>query len=587
MDLGVESNADSSIDEVHPLSGNGQMRTIAPALINHAPRTDGEGTAFALAAAGNDAPVIGADQNIAATVAQQCPLSAPATAKSLSVETLRHVEWMRPPEHAVPQTTNRTGITLVKSEHSLAHVDAGIGVAERSDRLDRYVEALHRRHGISEDAALAIALAALSAAAGACRTLRNPLGGTVSTALNVVVEDPVNARVGRAADQALRPFQRQVEKKIAAHQEKGPKHLRQLRMELDQECARVVSLLRSPPEKAPEPLTIPVPAAERKKEASKEAVTEAKQAAERIRLFEFEERPFLMVDGLAAKDIPVITQRTFDCALLNFSPNGDGLRQLDVLRPTERREVLRYLVAAWHGKPFGTGGQTILNPSVTNLWLLDAGDIARAWRAPAIVTSGLLETFLVVANDTPADVDIESFTTTAADDDWRDLIDVVLGERIMGDACEHQLAEGAVRRFLQFHADTAQAQRADTRKFTAWWPEQVLKVALLLHLDSVHDELPNEIGLATLEAAISIVERLGAAQLRVIAAMNSPRDHLETEIEVMTAKIRINGPLSKWNLFRRYHVQRAEVMEPILARCCERNLLRVEDDLVRLADAEP
>ena len=452
-------------------------------------------------------------------------------------------------------------------------------------RLARFAKVIQRRHGISPDAATLIALATLSAAAGPRRTIKNPLGGAVPATLNVAVEHAVRAPAQRAACQAVSPVQQWIARKIAANQEKGAKHLRQLRMELELDCARAADSLRCPLEKPRELLTIPIPVGERKKEALTEAVGEAERLAERLHLFEFEERPFVVADGLAAQDIPAIPQRAFDGALLNFSPGGDALRQLEAMRVAERREVLRYLVAAWHGKPFVAGTHTILHPSVTNLWLLEAGDTTRMLRNPLIAASGLAETFLMVTSDTPVDVDIESFAATAAEDDWRDLIDVVFGERIIGDACEHRLSEEAVQRFLQFHANTARDQSAGRGRFAAWWPEQVLKISLLLHLDSVHEQLPAEIDVATLEAAITIVERLGAAQLQVIATVTSPRPSVDAEIEVMVAKIRVNGPMAKWNLFRRYHVQRAEVMEPILARCCERNLLRIEGDLVRLPDA--
>ena len=474
---------------------------------------------------------------------------------------------------------------MVVSNQALTRADVPTKDSETSDHIDRYVELLQRRHGISGDAALVLALASLSAAVGPSRTIKNPLGGSVSAALNVIVENIAPTALRRAANQALSPFQEQVERKVAAHQEKGSKHLRQLRMELEQKCARAYNQLHSPPERSRQPLTIPVPAEERKKEALTVAVAEAEQVAERLRLFEFEERPFLVVDGLSARDIPTIPQRTFDGTLLNFSPAGDVLRQLETMRLAEQREVLRYLVAAWHGKPFVAGSQTILNPSLTNLWMLATGDTKRAWRNPAMAASGLLETFLVIASDDPRAVDIESFATTAADDDWRSLLDVVLGERIMGDACEHQLSESAARRFLEFHVDIAHRQTPDSRKFVAWWPEQILKIALFLHLDSVHEELPKEIGLATLEAAINVMERLGAAQLRVVQSSVLPQDDFDAQIEVMVTKIKINGPMPKWKLYQRYHSHPVEVMEPILARCCERKLLRVEDDVVRLADA--
>ena len=165
---------------------------------------------------------------------------------------------------------------------------------EESDCLLPFSELLTRQHGLCPDAATAISLAVLSAAIGPGRTLKNPLGGSVSAAFNVVVEDAAHASVQRAAFRTVVPFQQWVTRKIAAHQEKGTKHLRQARIELEIDCAHAVARLRAPREKAREPLTIPLPAQERKREALEAALEGTEHTSARWDYFEFEERPFIM-----------------------------------------------------------------------------------------------------------------------------------------------------------------------------------------------------------------------------------------------------------------------------------------------------
>ncbi len=498
-------------------------------------------------------------------------------------ESLCRVEWMRPDllEPPTPKPVATRSSALAPSAAPTLPTES-----QTPDCLPSFVKQLQRRHDISSEVATAIALAALSAVVGPGRTVRNPLGGTVTAALNIIITDEANAETRRAARQALLPFQHHVEKTIATHQEKGPKQLRQLRMELDQECARAVHRLHHFPEKVPEPLTIPVPRAERRKDALAEAVVEVEQAVKQLDLVSFEERPFLVVDGFSASEIALIPQRSFDGALLSFSPDGGALRSLATRRVDDRQQVLRYLVAAWHGNSFAAGNQTILRPWVTNLWLLPTDAASRLWRNPAIAASDLLETFLVVTNEPAGGVDIDASAETPADENWRDLMDATLGERIRGLSCEHRLSAAAAKRFLEFRVQALRRGTTDSRKFVAWWPEQLLKIALLLHVDLVGQDVPVEIELATLEAAISVMEGLGSAQLRVAESMTTPRQDPDAVIELMVAKVRLSGPMPKWNLFRRFHTHRAEVMEPLLVQCCERNLLRVDNDLVQLADAE-
>ena len=455
---------------------------------------------------------------------------------------------------------------------------------DESDCLLPFSELLTRQHGVCPDAAKAISLAVLSATIGPGRTLKNPLGGSVSAAFNVVVEDRQGAPAQRAAVQAVFPFQQWVRRKIVAHQEKGHNHLRQTRMELETECGRAVERLRSPPEKAREPLTIPLTAQERKQEALAAAHEEAEQVAARWAYFEFEERPFIITDGLGARDLPALLQRSFDGAVLNFSPHGDALHGLETMRSQDRREVLRYLVAAWHGQPYLSPACNILSPCVTNLWLAAPGDTARPWRRPAIAASGLPETFLLVTNDAGLQIDPGTRTGGEIIDDWQNLIDVVIGERIRRETAEYVLSEPSAERFLSFRKDLLRQQSADTRRFTAWWPEQLLKITLLLHLSTLRTEVPKQIDLTTMEAAIGVMELLGAAQLRTLAATSAPAQDFEAQIELMVARVRVKGPMEKWTLFKGFHSHRAEVMEPLLARCCERNLLRVHNNLVQLAE---
>ena len=117
-------------------------------------------------------------------------------------------------------------------------------------------------------------------------------------------------------------------------------------------------------------------------------------------------------------------------------------------------------------------------------------------------------------------------------------------------------------------------QGNENRRFTAWWPEQLLKITLLLHLATLRPEVPRQIDLTTMEAAVGVMERLGAAQLGALAATTAPAQDFEAQVELMVARVRVSGPMPKWNLFKGFHNHRAEVMEPLLAQCFERNLLR-------------
>jgi hypothetical protein len=76
------------------------------------------------------------------------------------------------------------------------------------------------------------------------------------------------------------------------------------------------------------------------------------------------------------------------------------------------------------------------------------------------------------------------------------------------------------------------------------------------------------------------MERLGDEQLRVVESSGSAQKTCDADIEVMMAKIRLHGPIRKRDLFRRFKVQQYGKLEPVLARCCERELVRVDGEML-------
>ena len=230
------------------------------------------------------------------------------------------------------------------------------------NHLRSFGRVLQSRYGVSEVCATSVIVAALSGIIGPTHTITNPLGGVLSAAVNLIVRCPPNTAVRRAAKFALADFQAKIDEKIHAHHKKGSKHLRQLRLALEQTCAQALENLHYPPEKPHEPGTIPLPREEKKKQALAAALEKAEIAAMQMKIFEMEERPWLLSDGLTLRDIHGLQASSFDHALLNFSPDGNALHLL-VAKKSEKREILRFSKAAWHGEGFTSGSETLPDPA--------------------------------------------------------------------------------------------------------------------------------------------------------------------------------------------------------------------------------
>ncbi len=452
-----------------------------------------------------------------------------------------------------------------------------------SNLVSAYSRELHARYGISEVCALAINLTVLSGAIGPTRTIKNPLGGVLPSALNLMVCCPANTAVRRAAKIAMAQFQAKIDEKIRAHHEKGSKHRRRVRMELEQACEGAMANLQHPPELPRHPYSGPLP----REEADKQNLTAALETAEQVgrvmQEFEVEEHPWLLSDGLSLREIRDWQKSSFDRGIFNLSPDGNALHILKTRRSDEQCMILRFLKSAWHGESFIMGSETLPDPVVSNLWMLGGGEIARALQE--MRASGLSETFLLADPlDTFTELTAESLTASSQTaQQWQALIQKVWDARVTQERTRHNLTGVALNLFTDFCNETnkrVQDLPKHLQGFAVTWPDQLLKIALLLHTASKQAQVPS-LDPYTIEQAVLLMKHLGDEQLRIAdaAKLSSPCS-LDAEIEVMVAKIRLHGPLSKRDVFRRYNHQSYERLEPVLAECIERELIRRDGDLL-------
>ena len=450
------------------------------------------------------------------------------------------------------------------------------------NHLRSFGRVLQARYGVSEVCATSVIVAALSGIIGPTHSITNPLGGVLPAAVNLIVRCPPNTAVRRAAKFALAGFQAKIDEKIHAHHEKGSKHRRQVRLELEQACAQALENLRCPPQKPHEPGTLPLPRDEQKKQALETAVENAEAAGTRLKAFEMQERPWLLSDGLTLRDIHALQASSFDHALLNFSPDGNALHLL-AAKKSEKHEILRFSKAAWHGEAFTMGSETLPDPIATNLWLLGADQVHCALQE--MQASGLPETFLLAdAQDSSALLSPESFAcTTQSETEWGGAMEKLWRQRVAGVRSLHALSEPALNLFVAFCNEAAKQCRSlpeGLQASVALWPEQLLKIAVILQAAGMPaDEITIKVEI--LEEAICLMGQLGGEQLRIAEEVQpAAQGPLEAEIKLMVAKVRLYGPVKKRDVFRRFNNQSYARLEPILVECIERELIRADGNML-------
>jgi len=108
------------------------------------------------------------------------------------------------------------------------------------------------------------------------------------------------------------------------------------------------------------------------------------------------------------------------------------------------------------------------------------------------------------------------------------------------------------------------------------WPRFILKLALLLHI-SAHEKPAKEIGGNAVDQAAALMKSVGGKGLLWIqkAGLLKPTHELKeiADIDVLVAKVKMKGPLTRRDLVRCYHGKRLRDLEPVLAKAIEQGLV--------------
>ncbi len=473
-----------------------------------------------------------------------------------------------------------------------ASVHCEVGVESQPPLVPLFAEFLAVRFGLPDALSRLITLGAAAAAVGRTRSVKSPVDErTLPAAFNcILVADTPGIIVRQAATFAFGPLQNLAGERMHSAHERGRKELWAEKIRLEQRGDVLREHLCSGPPLPPQPpLTIPVPHEERIREAMPAVIKEAEQVAERLHEIGVELAPWTFTDGLSRKEIPLIQRHSFDATLASIALDGHALRQLQGFSAGERRDVARFLLAAWRGELFSSGPVTSVEAQVSNFWIVSPKEFAVAGGDSVLQTEGLFRHFLMArSTDAPAQSVEDRKCSGVAQEAWAALTKRLWGERIRNQPQTHGLETEAERIFHDFREETRRicsTVSPSEALLASFWPEQALKMALLLHACS--EESDEELICAdTIELAIRWMREFGKEQFLACKGSMStePDDPVEKELRHMISKVRIHGPLRVRDLFRRYDRGCYARLEPILALGIERGLLKNVTGLVRLAD---
>jgi len=366
---------------------------------------------------------------------------------------------------------------------------------------------------------------------------------------------------------------------------KGPHRLREERIRLEQDAAECMAALQEvraeEKARALDPFAKPVvtPTPERQK-----LYDDCDAAAARLIEFPVQERPWLICDGLAPAQIRKLISHSFDRCLFNYSPAGDAWHSLLRLGAAARTEVLSLMRAGFYGDAVVIGTEAIPQVTVTNLWSVRG--LARTtqnWRG--LREDPLWETFFFVQSKTvKRDLNSQALLNTKLDEWWCEFVRRVFKLRGSDSPGQHQLTTAATEYFVTYynnHRREVEEMPTSVGRFACRRPEQVLKIALLLHLTG---ETANalDIEVEELQVAAALAQRLGGEKLDSDPAVFA--EDPEIEVHRMIDKLHMHGKQRKRDLFRKYNTQDYASLEPTLARAIATGQVKVDGEFLSSVD---
>lgn len=304
----------------------------------------------------------------------------------------------------------------------------------------------------------------------------------------------------------------------------------------------------------------------------------------------FAAKPVIRTGGLTADTIRRWEQIAFDGHAADVLESGWAI----VASLSEGPQVLRFLECAEAGESgFAIGARQYADAGVCLLWACHRDELAGLLGHPALADRALASRLLAVPCDgtPPRDSDKETRAPWARA--WDEQIEYALQWRLRTRRGLHRLCTGAVGLHRQFATECeAMAEReADPRAAAhlAALPRTALRVALGLKVGVEVDGLPDgDITAEQHALAIDLVHVASDAHLNALALcpFTAPATGLEAEIEVLVAKLRIRGTLTRRELVRSYHRGGYRRLEPVLEAAVRQGLVTLDGDKLAAAQAD-
>lgn len=302
--------------------------------------------------------------------------------------------------------------------------------------------------------------------------------------------------------------------------------------------------------------------------------------------------PVVITGGPTGSMLSRWADSTFDCHVIDQLDSASAIAALLSRDAPALRFLLGFLAGCRSGSPaFAVGDVQFAGAGIALAWRCHRDDLPGLLAHPAMAEPALAGRLITLRAtlDVPYGASSDGREGHAAT--WRGHLAAAIRWRLCGRRMTHQLADDALLTHRQLAAEcAAMAERAADPRAAAHLaslPGLALRVALGLRLGEGADDIKEGLVTAGQHAlAMDLVRSASASHMETLARcpITAPATGLEAEIDVLVARLRIRGTLTRRELVRSYHRGDYRKLEPVLEAAVRKGLVIVDGDSLMAPD---
>tara|TARA_R110002096_G_scaffold273422_1_gene467198 strand:- start:265 stop:1851 length:1587 start_codon:yes stop_codon:yes gene_type:complete len=298
--------------------------------------------------------------------------------------------------------------------------------------------------------------------------------------------------------------------------------------------------------------------------------------------------PLAITVSSTAEEILQSKKFALDRSVTNLAPHDNEMIQLLSAPVNTKTEIANLCRSGFDGGVVVHAGKVRRAPSFSMIHRVSKGTLIK-YLKDSIFSQGVTSRSLILdlSSQQTKLIDFDC-VWEGADEAYERLIGGWYQARCEGVELTFSLSREAVELFQNFCSDLNEHCDGNPAivRWIEHWPKVVLKLALAVHLSSGLG-VPTAIGADVMARAVGLLRGSGVEGLRTLSELGFLLSEEEQrrgfEIDVLIAKIRMKGPVTRRDLVRSYSGMKTAVLESLVSDAMARGLVLEADGKLKVS----